>query len=103
MRSSTGHASGGVKGFLYAGKIKEATNGRRRSIGCQARRKAKIKLERCVETNGEIHVSKATGGFRQNKTEKASHQEKIAADSGWYCQSSTTTPGGCGEQRQLIE
>jgi hypothetical protein len=67
---------------LYASEIKKAANGRRRGIGRQARRKVKIELERRVKTNGEIHVSKATGGFCEDKTEKTSSQESIAANRG---------------------
>jgi hypothetical protein len=67
---------------LYAGEIKKAANGRRSGIGRQARRKVKIQLERRVKTNGEIHVRKATGGFCEDKTEKAPNQESIAANRG---------------------
>jgi len=84
---------------LYAGEIKKAANGRRRGIGRQARRKVKIQLERRVKTNGEIHVSKATGGFCEDKTEKASNQESLAAIEGRFQHPSTTTPRICREQK----
>jgi hypothetical protein len=67
---------------MYACKIKETTNGCRRSARSEARKALEVLVERSIAQDGKLNESKPVTGAREDETEKIA-EEKAPLGRAW--------------------